>query len=216
MKEKAFTLAEILIVLVIIGVVFAMTIPTLMQRVQNKELKVGLKKNYSILSQAYNSLKYDAGGNFMDSISVCNDGDNVCLKNLFKTKLKAIKDCDAGMGNCMPRLSEIYFMNKSPANGTFHDAGAGLILQDSASLLIRFDRNDCSSNDGGIEPRCGWITLDVNGFKKPNTWGRDIFLFVLNKNKLTPAGPGITYISSDDCNASKNGITCSAKYLIEK
>ncbi|MBP7211391.1 type II secretion system protein, partial [bacterium] len=52
--KKAFTLAEVLITLGIIGVVAALTIPTLMQRTQDREAISALKKFYSTLSSAYN------------------------------------------------------------------------------------------------------------------------------------------------------------------
>ena len=45
--KKAFTLAEILITLGIIGVVAAMTIPTLVANYRTKALKSGFKKSYS-------------------------------------------------------------------------------------------------------------------------------------------------------------------------
>ena len=49
---KAFTLAEVLITLGIIGVVAAMTIPTLMQKTNDKELVSGTLKMGSVLSNA--------------------------------------------------------------------------------------------------------------------------------------------------------------------
>ena len=50
--KKGFTLAEILITIGIIAIVVSMVLPTLINNKQNKELEVGLKKNYSVLSQA--------------------------------------------------------------------------------------------------------------------------------------------------------------------
>src|SRR5574344_2111076 len=51
--KKGFTLAEVLIVLGIIGVVAALTIPTLINSYQEKATVTRLKKVYSTLSQAY-------------------------------------------------------------------------------------------------------------------------------------------------------------------
>ena len=53
MKDKGFTLAEILITLGIIGVVAAMTIPTLITNYQKKASVTKLQKAISILNQAY-------------------------------------------------------------------------------------------------------------------------------------------------------------------
>lgn len=51
MKNKGFTLAEVLITLGIIGVVAAMTIPTLMTNFQKKRTETQLVKFYSMMNQ---------------------------------------------------------------------------------------------------------------------------------------------------------------------
>ena len=47
--KKGFTLAEILIVLMVIGVIATMTIPGLMKGVQEAQMKTGYKKAYNTL-----------------------------------------------------------------------------------------------------------------------------------------------------------------------
>ena len=62
---------------------------------------------------------------------------------------------------------------------------------------------------------CGFITVDVNGFKKPNTWGKDIYEFAIYSDKILPFYSGMWI--EDDCNAtSNNGHTCASKYLYGK
>lgn len=51
-KKTAFTLAEVLITLGVIGVVAAMTMPTLIQNHRKHEVETKLKKFYSVMSQA--------------------------------------------------------------------------------------------------------------------------------------------------------------------
>ena len=51
-KKKAFTLAEVLITLAIIGVVASITIPSVIVNTQQNEFKTGLKKAVSVLNQA--------------------------------------------------------------------------------------------------------------------------------------------------------------------
>ena len=46
-RKIAFTLAEVLITLGIIGVVAALTLPTVINNVHHKELETALKKQYS-------------------------------------------------------------------------------------------------------------------------------------------------------------------------
>ena len=75
-KKAAFTLAEVLITLGIIGIVAAMTLPTLIQKNNNKVVVTRLKKFYSVFNQAidmaevkYGDIKYwfeDTGGVDLD------------------------------------------------------------------------------------------------------------------------------------------------------
>lgn len=77
MKRNAFTLAEVLITLGIIGVVAAMTQPALVQKYRNRVVETRLQKFYSTINQAVNmaELEYgdkkvwyeDMGGNQLDS-----------------------------------------------------------------------------------------------------------------------------------------------------
>ncbi len=60
-QNKAFTLAEVLITLGIIGVVAAMTLPTLMNNTQNNELQTQFKKTYSELNQVARLFYNDNG-----------------------------------------------------------------------------------------------------------------------------------------------------------
>ncbi len=61
MKNKAFTLAEVLITLGIIGVVASMTLPALIQNNKNKEVETKLKKVYSVMNQAILMSEIDNG-----------------------------------------------------------------------------------------------------------------------------------------------------------
>ena len=50
--KKGFTLAEVLMTLAIIGVIAALTVPSVIVNTQQKEFKTGLKKAVSVLNQA--------------------------------------------------------------------------------------------------------------------------------------------------------------------
>ena len=60
-NKGAFTLAEVLITLGIIGIVASMTLPALITRNQNKALEASLKKNYSVLQQALDMYQAEHG-----------------------------------------------------------------------------------------------------------------------------------------------------------
>ena len=59
LQHNAFSLAEVLITLAIIGVVAALTVPGLLQDTNDAQYKAAAKEAYSILNQALNMMKLD-------------------------------------------------------------------------------------------------------------------------------------------------------------
>ena len=84
--KKAFTLAEVLITLGIIGVVAAMTLPSLINNIQSKQLEAGLKKQYSIISQVFDYMYV----NDMCTTTDCLTGTDI-YNNFGKTEQKMPK-----------------------------------------------------------------------------------------------------------------------------
>jgi len=216
LRLLAFTLAEVLITLGIIGIVAEMTIPTLMNNVQDAQYKSALKKNFSVFSQIYLQIQTD-GGTFQDGISACTDAatKHTCFKNIIKPYLKVVNDCDSNnsLGVCFP--STIYEMDRSvvPVGSFFDPGAAGLLLNDGTSVMIVLDGSDCPITRGTFTGECGWINVDVNGLKKPNTMGKDIYNFMFYKDRLRPTGgTGDGYEYASYCVPS-HGVGCAAKYL---
>ena len=79
MKNKAFTLAEVLITLGIIGVVSAMTIPTLMSNYRKRQLETQIKADFSIIQQTLRFAE-DDGVSYDMAIS---DGSDASMKEWF-------------------------------------------------------------------------------------------------------------------------------------
>lgn len=69
-----------------------------------------------------------------------------------------------------------------------------LVLSDGSMMNFSSADASCMGTDTGtIAPFaghiCGAVIVDVNGCKKPNTWGKDIFSIELLENKALPLGP---------------------------
>lgn len=206
----AFTLAEVLITLGIIGIVAEMTIPTLMNNVQDKAEKVGWKKAFSELSQANQQIITDNGG--IDFAGQCANFDDVCLKNLFAAKIKTIKNCTNPVTEgCVVDNSK--YLNGTTAGFTpiNSDTWPAIVTNSGYSIKFRYHNLNC---DFSAPRGCGWMQVDVNGTKKPNIVGRDIYFINITPNKLTPVGETGDYDPSIDCAPGGAGVGCSSKYLL--
>lgn len=214
MRNSAFTLAEVLITLAIIGVVAAMTIPTLMNNIADAQFKSAMKKNYSIMNGLSQKILADDGGDFSNALLSCTDSDHTCFKNALKPYFSYIKECDGGssLGVCFP--SSAQFLNKTTADSSFRNAPAsGLVLKDGTMAIFYLDSASCNYTRNTIPGECGWVTIDVNGLKQPNTWGKDIYTFLFYKNAVRPlgtAGDG----NENTCSTSSYGLSCAASYLL--
>ncbi|MBR6163762.1 type II secretion system protein [bacterium] len=206
-SNNAFTLAEVLITLVIIGVIAAMTVPTLMNNTNNEEFVSKLKKAYSTLAQATNQIIMEEG-------HVQSWGeDSSVVHNFYKSKLINAKECGAGTG-CFEQ-GKYKFLN----GGTTiqwddqMDDFYKLILADGIQIRFEPFNPACSdtSDRAGAENVCMFMEVDLNGMKKPNTVGRDVFVFLLKKDGLFPSGCDI----QNKCNKNNVGYACACKVLRE-
>lgn len=151
--KKGFTLAEVLITLVIIGVIAAMTIPTLMNSTNNQEFRVGLKKAISALNQAM-SLNYALEGTQIGAENL-SSSQNI-VDNLFKKRMSVITTATSGTA--------------------FGVGSTGITATDNQNVFYTADgaRYAVSYAAGAYDPVAdqmyyGLILIDVNGEKGPNT-----------------------------------------------
>ncbi|MBR6163629.1 type II secretion system protein [bacterium] len=176
---KGFTLAEVLITLVIIGVIAAITVPAIINNTNKQEYVSRLKKTYSTLSQATNSIIAEEGIPRADKGGWATDIYKVY--DLYKPKLLNSKDCPNGSG-CW-NTGSIYNLSGEPYNDYDNSTLPKLVLSDGTLIFFRETDNTCG------EYGCVWLWVDVNGVKKPNTWGKDMYQFlVTEKNGLHPRG----------------------------
>jgi len=209
--KKAFTLAEVLITLGIIGVVAALTLPSLIANQKKQALRAGLKKNYSVISQALEKMQQDLGEMIApDTYS------GKTFKPLYQKYFNVAKDC--GWINCIPNTNCDYkaYINNTKTGCTFFDDGQ-FILQDGSLIAI-----ENPTADAGWGFRV-WISVDVNGYQKPpNTWGQDMFTFeIMPDGRLLPMGAEGTYYSETDyCSTTStdkyNGIACTNRALYDE
>ncbi len=219
--KKAFTLAEVLITLGIIGVVAALTIPTLVNNYRKKQFETGLKKEYSVLLQALDMYKQDNETPLKKEDTDQSHGE---FKNKIKPYLKILVDCgdeQAGKYEAKCVQNGYYTQDKkytyktysgNIANEDLFDDGQ-IILNDGSHLLF-----ENVGNSGAV-----FVSIDVNGYNKlPNKWGEDVFTFqLMNDGKLLPMGAEGTIYADENTFCSKtssnrfNGIACANRAIYD-
>ncbi|MBR1754390.1 type II secretion system protein [bacterium] len=144
-KKFGFTLAEVLITLGIIGVVAAMTIPTLMQKTNDAELKSGFKKMISVVNQGI-SMNYALDGVDFSNISglgAANDGQGSTWLGFLYNRLNVV-----GSGTPTGDIT----------------TGTEVFFSDGSSIILPATTlNECDT-----VTKCP-VVIDVNGKKGPNT-----------------------------------------------
>lgn len=205
-KHVAFTLAEVLITLGIIGVVAAITITPLIQKYQEKVWITQLKKHYSLIQQAYKMAQNEYGT--LDTWDTDNNSDTKNVLYYFKNYLEIEKYCgiqvDAG---CWLNVSAKGFDNKmaliSPDR---HAWMSKAILKDGSSIAMYM-----------VGPASFDYFVDINGKKGPNCAGKDIFNFRANKDKILPYGTLTPHLYPFDPYCKRNSpsgtIGCTAWVL---
>lgn len=214
-KNVAFTLAEVLITLGIIGVVAAITIPGLVANQKARVLKTQFLKSYSTLQQVFKQMQ-------ADEISL--DPSDYPNGTFYKTVMNYISapfDCGLGgdwgkaAGNnkgkpCYKSVtgnSDTPYKTLNGKNNAYQNLlDDGQIALQNGSLIM-FE----NYTNGKI-----YVSVDLNGYNnRPNRWGYDLFTFQFINDELVPMGGSNTdYPDADkycDLNSSSNinGITCA-------
>ena len=174
MKKKlfAFTLAETLIVMGVIGVVAALTLPNLNQSTGDKEKVAKVKKIYSNLEDAFGRAQAVYGP--MDEWCTGLTSDN-CEKRKFEriTEFMKLSKVCGNSGDSCPAGAEILSLNDNDTSNGICSYHYCAILADGT--VVEFESN---------------INIDIDGLNKgAHTFGKDIFSFSFNDiNGIRPFG----------------------------
>ena len=175
-KNFAFTLAEVLITLGIIGIVAVMVIPSLINAYQKHVTVSRLKQTYAQLTQAVKLSEgengdlsgWDMGDQSIDSTA--NNSVNIPFAQTYLLPyLKYSHTCEASNSYCGATKKKN--LNNEDAGNTQWQKVYSVFLMNGVQLFISA-RNKFSV-----------ILIDINGNSKPNMFGKDIFLFTLAKGK---------------------------------
>lgn len=171
----AFTLAEVLITLGIIGLVAALTVPSLIIRQQKQVTATRLSKVFSTINQAYLNAQNEMGPSQSWSppsaqwdLTASNTWWNTNF--LPYAKFSAIKTCTSVNGYTPANASECQITGITNLDGTTYTGtftctcGGCYVLNDGTTIMF-----------SGVGNNWADIFIDINGQSGPNVQGKDIF-----------------------------------------
>ncbi len=218
--KKGFTMAEVLIVIGIIGIIAAMTLPAIIAKYKSMVVATQLKKLYSVTSQAM--LKAVPDGDF-ENIPIA-DGGYTGVRNFYdfylKKQFNTIHEClEIDEGGCWALTKNRDGKTNYSGTSGFGSGTIGFVTVDGYNFSIDtwtvsdwervkqyFGVNVTGKTHMAV------IHVDANGMKGPNVIGKDVFVFVLSEKGLTPAGSDKTDEEiEEECKTT--GRYCFAKIM---
>ena len=185
-QKAGFTLSEVLITLGIIGIVAAMTMPSLIQKHKEKVLINQLKVVYNQLDNAFNYAISENGpiNTWSDKANINDYYDSFVIENLNVAKICKWSSAPTAGDGCWGNpysLRDGRYTTKGVSRQSF-------VLANGASIIFYGSNGDnihsawCTKSKSANDTErylgnCGTITVDVNGKKPPNQYGVDLHQF---------------------------------------
>lgn len=254
--KKGFTLAEVLITLGIIGVVAALVMPSLIANYKKKVVINQLKVNYAAIANGFKSIIADSEvDNLSDTefytLATACGSNYTCKKSAYEKYTQKYFNV----------VDTYYYVDQVadgvPTSNSGAIAGAACDKWTGTGVMMYYYLNDNTQcygvrqtsvklangtimnwefrENNSTYPYAVDVTLDLNGKKGPNAWGRDVFVFIVdNKGNLIPRSsakyaeifvtnnPSLDYNSyywngGDYCSktTTSNGRACSGRIAEE-
>lgn len=212
----AFTLAEVLITLGIIGVVAVMTMPSLIAKHKEKELAVGIRKLYADVNNALRLSQVEFDGDIDYSTVFTPGNTNYESALAFAKYFNGAKVCqNRSDKGCAPLYHTLKYSRRYEAGtGKAVDSNLNypaIILNNGGMLYIyqsqnanchsdvpnanKYDSNGNKLLDENGNPItyhytdnvCALIYFDINGPKAPNRYGQDASRILIEKTRVVPS-----------------------------
>ena len=210
MKKNGFTLAEILITMSIVGVVSALTIPSLVSSYKKDVWGTSLAKAVNAFSNACSMMiiKDGADGIFDTKawVEIENGGG---INSVTKHLGKSLTITETGNGNDFYSGLNVRMKTTTTTNisNKFGDYPY-YKTKNNITYLFRPITLGTDQFHEELDMVAGDLIIDVNGKDSPNIFGRDIFGFLLNNDgRLIPYGDTESLHITDKVKTSSLGDT---------
>lgn len=218
MKKNAFTLAEVLITLSIIGVIAALTVPSFNNNAGQAKIGAILAKFVNSFETASQTLISESGTNNLISAAETTTSDTDYKEKVISSLQKYLVLAD---------ISDTYKFKagtgtteKSTTKAYRFDNGSVMAIASSSSVdsAIKDNYGGKGAYKGGI----GLIIFDINGTGGKNRAGKDVYAFIIDNSGILVPYASQTYsdlagetASPVKCDVTKTtikeGLACTGK-----
>ena len=213
----AFTLAEVLVTLGIIGIVAAMTMPSLIGNYQKQQTVTRLKKSYNILYQTLVRNEADDNDIIIDASAPTIQTSIDYVETYLAPYMQIIKKCGTDTtGECEFNAKGLNGSTMSEIENC-NNTSTKIFLNDGVEIM------PCITTNANYMQ----FYIDINGNKKPNVVGKDVFAFeyaLKTDNSLyKKLFPRFNYDTVEDhiadqenrCNKNQNGLACASLIMVD-
>ena len=208
-KRVAFTLAEVLITLGIIGIVAALTLPSVIQNYRKQVILNKIKRTYAVLNNTIERAKADYGTNVNEWYIPSGDDRTKSMyfvENYMLPYLNILEYCkDQSLKQICKEAVDYFNTTYEIIGPVTSDYGTNFILTDGTNVYVHVGRMNASES---MDTKRIMVDFDIDGVNSgKNTYGYDVFRVELggdegynlknnaDKNKFLP----YTYIPSEPC-----------------
>ena len=195
MRRQAFTLAEMLITLGIIGVVATLVLPTLNSNIKTAQIGPKLAKAAATFEQANKAMLNDYDTNRLSDIDLLGEGKEDSYINELSKYMHIAKD-----ENYTSKMDKEIIKN----NGIAVRSNSGAVF-----IISTVGYQPGTGANAANKDRASDIYVDIDGNKGPSKLAEDIFVFHLMDNgSLLPKGSSYLYEShwKDQCSVGQQPV----------
>ena len=196
--KKGFTLAEVLITLGVIGIVAALTLPSVIDKYNEKVTIEKLTSAYSLLDNGFTQAISDYG-----TVDNWADQDNrltFIYEKIMPKYFKVIKTCPSGKAAKNCNVENFTALGGDMSGYMVGSNYQTFVLANGINIIFSpgvdrclLQKNLMNVADNGMRygsygQYCAQFFVDINGKQNPNRLGYDIFPFWLAKDGVLPSG----------------------------
>lgn len=207
-EKSAFSLPDLLVALAVVGTIAALLISNIVSSIDETKNMVALRKLQSSLAQVTQLVINDNMSPLSWDLKDYDYESAAKAYSYYRPYFKVLREC-ANQTGCWKYPTKylsgnIYLRDVEPYQYMF-------TLTDGMNVLVNVFSEEIVEEQFGVRvdgPSVVFI-VDLNGDRRPNQIGTDIFSFVLRGETIVPAGHDSTY----NCNTAALGLACTARVM---